>query len=92
MSEFESLIPTFEVGQRVRVLDRPVEWACPKCGRTLSGGEFFGVLIVLNTTSYCPSCLDTPVNGEGWHSVHTDDGEYFAVPYTLLEPIPIIED
>lgn len=86
----EIALPTFEVGQRVRIHNRPVEWWC-KCGRELFRDnplpEYLGILVALNVSHQCPGCGYIERRDEGWHGVDMDDGQRWGVPYTLIEAI-----
>jgi len=87
----ESLIPTFEVGQRVRIHNRPMEYECPGCGKRMfhknHKAEYFGVVVALNVPYGCPRCHNFERNEGRWHSVKLDDKRLWAVPCTLIEPI-----
>lgn len=86
------LIPTFEVGQRVRVYNRPIEWSCPSCGGSLF--EEWADDSYLATVLYddklqqpqCRSCGE-PQKFEGWIKIQLDGFvEMNFAPYTLIEP------
>ena len=84
-------LPTFKVGERVRVHNKPVEYSCPGCGREVGEGRnlensFNAIIIKLDAPWSCRDCWhDGPT--EGWHGVQLDDGTRFTAPYTLIEAI-----
>lgn len=93
------LIPTFEVGQRVRVWNRPVEYQCPSCGAhdlfkykpsSSPGTSFTGTITKTWQTEngcWCSDC-GCEVPFEGWYEViDYSDTWRGGVPYTLIEPI-----
>lgn len=87
-----SLIPTFEVGQRVRVVNKPVEWFCPGCGRELfetwaKDSYLATILCGDGHQCRCRYCGDA-AKLEGWIRIQLDGFNAATwAPYTLLEPL-----
>jgi hypothetical protein len=83
------LIPTFEVGQRVKIEVRPTESLCRSCGH-IEGTDWSGRIldgIILEATPFirCSTCGDLRPWLEGYYAVKLTEGER-AIPYTLIEP------
>ncbi len=84
-------LPTFEVGQRVRVHNRPVEWSCPKCRYKLFSrfpyqDYYTGSILRQAFLLHCPQCSHD-LNPDGWWGINYDLGDISAAPYTLIEAI-----
>ena len=93
----ESMIPTFEVGERVICHCQDVEWNCPGCGLSVfTNKKELGTAIIVTVTGecggdlYCNECgyEHEMQKGSGWWEVECDNGDSGMVPYTLLETIP----
>lgn len=94
MTILNSIIPTFQPGQRVRIQPRAPEYPCPDCGsmRAWYGEvpEWDAEIIGLEPpgtrgiTQCCGALRPAP---EGFYSVtHPDAGEV-SVPWTWVTPI-----
>lgn len=91
----DTLVPTFEVGDRVRVTPRPnAEFACPHCG-ALHGAKYPADKHEIGTVSgegtgrrmRCEDCRGEYVVAPGIYGVLMRDGYLYALPYTWLERI-----
>ena len=86
------LVPTIEIGKKYLYKIEPMEFQCSNCGITF-GSKSAGqekVVTVLDFsigTASCDDCGGLNLTGEGWYSVIDEWGEWWAVPYTLLEEI-----
>ena len=83
-------LPTFKVGQRVRIHNRPVEMVCPGCGAMGAVKEDYeGMIISWETNEVLSHQCGYAFDGvpEGWYRIRELDGTRSAAPYTLLTPI-----
>ena len=80
-------IPVFEVGQRVKVHAKPIEWTCPSCNFAFKDYTLYGVIVgPVSVGIQCLKCGNKTNLTEGWYGVRADsDGEIYAYPYTFLE-------
>ena len=86
-----NLIPTFEVGQRVRVRMRTYERQCKTCGyiggTDQAGSVLDGTIIEAVSLMHCRKCGLTSHWLAGFYAVEYSDGRHRAVPWPLLEAI-----
>ena len=86
-------IPTFEVGERVRLHWKPYEFLCPVCHGTPFTGtiephSILSTVIEHTPRMTMPTCNHSVPFPDGWYTVENERGE-IAVPYTLLEKLEV---
>jgi hypothetical protein len=87
---FAEMIPTFKLGQKVKIKYQPFEDRCPDCGHMPTQPPFEAVARITKLSpliSRCPVCLRDRVHVQGWYGTDFRQNGYFvAFPYTLIFP------
>ncbi len=90
-----NLIPTFKVGERVRIHNRSIEYRCPNCGCGPAFydrlPEVFETVIILTENeaarAHCHNCFYI-FRVSGWYTVKAPQGfSDCGVPYPLIEVV-----